>query len=289
MNPSRKSQRENSYDSLNEAYISHDDYDYTFNTNSSNRNNKVISGGLSKTEKLNKLKSLRKKDYEDQFSNTIIPNKSRPMIKDKLYLENSTEEFPQKETTQNKTCYDYNFNENDLTVKDKMRCLRRDCINSLVKLNETKKLYSKLEESYFELNQSRNNQYTELDEILKQKQEEYDNLAKYKQIYTEHKIRQLSLEKLIEMESKILYTIETIAKRKNILVEEARTLQLSKKPNARLCVICYTGLAEILIFPCNHLCVCDNCNTRLKCCPICRGKISAKEKVKFYDKVVEFE
>ena len=41
------------------------------------------------------------------------------------------------------------------------------------------------------------------------------------------------------------------------------------------CVVCYEGDLEVVITPCNHLCLCIKCRDRLrdKKCPICRGQL----------------
>jgi len=46
-------------------------------------------------------------------------------------------------------------------------------------------------------------------------------------------------------------------------------------PEQTLCLICMEKLANVVMTPCHHLCVCDNCYPSLTFCPICRGPITA--------------
>eukprot|EP00397_Hematodinium_sp_SG-2012_P037206 GEMP01040291.1.p1 GENE.GEMP01040291.1~~GEMP01040291.1.p1 ORF type:complete len:314 (+),score=68.76 GEMP01040291.1:55-942(+) len=40
------------------------------------------------------------------------------------------------------------------------------------------------------------------------------------------------------------------------------------------CVVCCDNLADVVILPCKHLCVCNDCSELgHKCCPICRGTL----------------
>lgn len=39
------------------------------------------------------------------------------------------------------------------------------------------------------------------------------------------------------------------------------------------CIICYSAPRDILLQPCNHLCVCRHCSRSLKVCPMCRAYI----------------
>ncbi len=61
---------------------------------------------------------------------------------------------------------------------------------------------------------------------------------------------------------------------------------LNEKKEEHLCIICFTGTSEIIISPCGHKCICNNCYNQLKgkdilkICPICRKPIiSVVEKV----------
>jgi hypothetical protein len=39
------------------------------------------------------------------------------------------------------------------------------------------------------------------------------------------------------------------------------------------CVVCLTGPKQVLMFPCNHLCVCTECYPQLLKCPVCRTDV----------------
>mmetsp|Transcript_30230 Transcript_30230/g.39855 ORF Transcript_30230/g.39855 Transcript_30230/m.39855 type:complete len:367 (-) Transcript_30230:210-1310(-) len=43
------------------------------------------------------------------------------------------------------------------------------------------------------------------------------------------------------------------------------------------CCVCWEARKSVLVFPCRHLCLCDNCEIQLEKCPICRTAISHTE------------
>jgi hypothetical protein len=45
------------------------------------------------------------------------------------------------------------------------------------------------------------------------------------------------------------------------------------------CCVCYETKSNILIEPCNHLCVCESCSARIIICPICRSSIISKKTI----------
>lgn len=48
------------------------------------------------------------------------------------------------------------------------------------------------------------------------------------------------------------------------------------------CVVCLNAKKEIMITPCNHICLCEECAKKIeKNCPVCRTQISGRNKV-FY-------
>ena len=49
----------------------------------------------------------------------------------------------------------------------------------------------------------------------------------------------------------------------------------------KLCVICVNSIKNTLIYPCGHMCLCEECskNPMLKKCPMCRGQVLNKVKV----------
>ena len=43
------------------------------------------------------------------------------------------------------------------------------------------------------------------------------------------------------------------------------------------CCVCADEVSNTLLEPCNHLCVCQSCSTRIMFCPICRSNIANKK------------
>lgn len=56
-----------------------------------------------------------------------------------------------------------------------------------------------------------------------------------------------------------------------------------KEENKILCSICYDGSINLLLEPCNHICICELCYNSLieKKCPICKTRILITKKVFF--------
>jgi len=52
-----------------------------------------------------------------------------------------------------------------------------------------------------------------------------------------------------------------------------------KEGENKLCRICFDSEQNILLVPCSHVCVCDQCVQRLTNCPVCRKKIESSTKV----------
>ena len=46
------------------------------------------------------------------------------------------------------------------------------------------------------------------------------------------------------------------------------------------CVVCLDKQKTILLQPCNHLCLCENCEEMMTKCPLCRERIERKVKVR---------
>ena len=44
----------------------------------------------------------------------------------------------------------------------------------------------------------------------------------------------------------------------------------------RLCVVCQENEKRVLLLPCKHQCLCDNCSKKVKICPLCRVHIKQK-------------
>lgn len=45
----------------------------------------------------------------------------------------------------------------------------------------------------------------------------------------------------------------------------------------QLCVVCVTNPKEVIVLPCGHVCLCEDCSAQIQTkCPVCRGKIESK-------------
>jgi len=57
--------------------------------------------------------------------------------------------------------------------------------------------------------------------------------------------------------------------------------EIESMPDPLLCVICLDSKKCIMLSPCNHVCICENCSLKNlgRQCPICRTAITAKTKV----------
>uniref|UniRef100_D3TMJ3 RING-type E3 ubiquitin transferase n=1 Tax=Glossina morsitans morsitans TaxID=37546 RepID=D3TMJ3_GLOMM len=45
----------------------------------------------------------------------------------------------------------------------------------------------------------------------------------------------------------------------------------------QLCVVCTTNPKEVIILPCGHVCMCEDCSEKIKqTCPVCRGPINTR-------------
>uniref|UniRef100_A0A1B0A2J7 RING-type E3 ubiquitin transferase n=1 Tax=Glossina pallidipes TaxID=7398 RepID=A0A1B0A2J7_GLOPL len=48
-------------------------------------------------------------------------------------------------------------------------------------------------------------------------------------------------------------------------------------PRDQLCVVCTTNPKEVIILPCGHVCMCEDCSEKIKqTCPVCRGPINTR-------------
>lgn len=51
------------------------------------------------------------------------------------------------------------------------------------------------------------------------------------------------------------------------------------EPARPSCIICLEAPKEVLLKPCNHVCGCLGCCSRLRHCPICRAEIVLRERI----------
>ena len=49
--------------------------------------------------------------------------------------------------------------------------------------------------------------------------------------------------------------------------------------NELKCKICFNNKIDVLCSPCNHVCICSNCSSRIKECPMCRKQIKKFDKI----------
>lgn len=74
---------------------------------------------------------------------------------------------------------------------------------------------------------------------------------------------------------------------KDIIVENERLnnniksiIDINNTDELYLCTICMDNIRDIIITPCYHSVVCNNCINKIKNCPICRNEI--KNTIKYY-------
>lgn len=60
---------------------------------------------------------------------------------------------------------------------------------------------------------------------------------------------------------------------------EISTNNYSTTKNSIECIVCYDQDINILLTPCNHICLCENCSLRITECPKCRSIITKRTKV----------
>ncbi|KRF99751.1 uncharacterized protein Dwil_GK26989 [Drosophila willistoni] len=68
---------------------------------------------------------------------------------------------------------------------------------------------------------------------------------------------------------------------RNRLEEERRERRALMRPqnltDDQRCVVCSSNPKEIIILPCGHVCLCEDCSQHISnICPVCRGKIDSK-------------
>jgi hypothetical protein len=66
---------------------------------------------------------------------------------------------------------------------------------------------------------------------------------------------------------------------KEALIEQKMITNSEKEGNNNKCVICMDLTEQIMLRPCKHVCVCENCNADLEICPVCKTQIISTERV----------
>eukprot|EP01138_Halocafeteria_seosinensis_P001148 gb/GECG01001174.1/.p1 GENE.gb/GECG01001174.1/~~gb/GECG01001174.1/.p1 ORF type:complete len:537 (+),score=85.81 gb/GECG01001174.1/:1-1611(+) len=100
-------------------------------------------------------------------------------------------------------------------------------------------------------------------------------------------IDELSLEELRSLESTLEQALQRTRRRRDVKIQESMGTELERK----LCVACCCQEKTVLLLPCKHLCMCDDCSSQLMeaaaedarrsrnedlkpHCPICRAEVS---------------
>lgn len=59
--------------------------------------------------------------------------------------------------------------------------------------------------------------------------------------------------------------------------ERRRQMRDNDLPENQLCVVCRQNPREIILLPCGHVCLCEDCADGIhECCPVCRQQIERK-------------
>ena len=86
-------------------------------------------------------------------------------------------------------------------------------------------------------------------------------------------LRQYSIEELNRVDRILEVGKTRISEQRQHLIEEQLTLEVEQN----LCVICQSEKKSILLLPCRHLCLCQNCSNKVVVgCPLCRKNIQDK-------------
>jgi E3 ubiquitin-protein ligase MUL1 len=60
-------------------------------------------------------------------------------------------------------------------------------------------------------------------------------------------------------------------------IERQQNVQENEQPEVQACVICCQNRRRIILLPCGHVCLCEDCSARITdFCPICRTEIETK-------------
>lgn len=53
-------------------------------------------------------------------------------------------------------------------------------------------------------------------------------------------------------------------------------------PENQLCTVCRTNPKEVVLLPCGHVCICEDCNIDIvDQCPVCRAEIQSRNPAYF--------
>lgn len=65
---------------------------------------------------------------------------------------------------------------------------------------------------------------------------------------------------------------------KDQLVERPMEVTLAMGDDAEKCLVCRTEDARVMLYPCRHLCACEECSIDVKICPICAHVVHKRRK-----------
>ncbi|GBG71694.1 hypothetical protein CBR_g9107 [Chara braunii] len=65
-----------------------------------------------------------------------------------------------------------------------------------------------------------------------------------------------------------------------ILLQSALSacIKAKERKAAWLCRVCLDSEVRVVLKPCRHACLCEECSNQLVACPICRIKVTGREK-----------
>jgi E3 ubiquitin-protein ligase MUL1 len=59
--------------------------------------------------------------------------------------------------------------------------------------------------------------------------------------------------------------------------ERQQNVQENEQPEMQVCVVCCQNHRGIILLPCGHVCLCEDCSERITdLCPVCRAEIETK-------------
>jgi hypothetical protein len=75
-----------------------------------------------------------------------------------------------------------------------------------------------------------------------------------------------------DLEKKLKNSLENLEERKTALIRD----QMEQQKEQRYCVICQAKEKSVVLLPCRHMCLCDDCSgsNKIDVCPLCRKAIA---------------
>jgi E3 ubiquitin-protein ligase MUL1 len=70
---------------------------------------------------------------------------------------------------------------------------------------------------------------------------------------------------------------QTDRRRRGTFRKKRQNVQRAQPSESQQCVVCCENQREIILLPCGHVCLCENCSERIEdYCPVCRTAIETK-------------